>query len=441
MTETHPLLGILEQVDIALIDTDDNRRPIDMAHVEELKKSILERGLIQPIAVYHPPSRPRYKLLAGRHRYHACKELYFTAINARVFDVALDEYQLKAIELYENIHRKDLTGPELSQQTERLHSLMQRIYGPAIPGKATGHALKDTARMLGKSVGSIHGDIKLAKAMEQFPELHLEKIPNKVTAMRVLQRFASTISNQEAAKSIVGSQTTDKVERLMNAYNTGDFFDNTLQPGTFSLIEIDPPYGIDLIKVKRGIDRQRLAAYSEIDGSEYRQFLAQLLDHVYTLASENCWVILWHACQWYADCIAMLSSAGFKAVSVPAIWKKGNAAGQTNLVDMNLGNAYESFIYARKGSPRLHILGRSNVFDYSPVSEGQKIHPTERPLELMRDILNTFTTAGSAVLSPFLGSGNVLLAADELHMPCVGYELSEVYHNAFVSRVHARFNN
>ena len=441
MIESHPLLGLLEQVNITLIDTDDDRRPLDLAHVEELKKSILERGLIQPVALYHPPSRPRYRLIAGRHRYHACKDLGFPTINARVFDRELDPYELKAIELYENIHRKDLTGPEYAQQTQRLHALMQRIYGPPIPGKSVGHAIKDTARMLGKSAGSIHGDIKLAKAMEQFPDLHLEKIPNKVTALRVLQRFASVITNQEAARNLGADGNTNRFEQLRLSYRLGDFFENDLPSSTFSLIEIDPPYGIDLQSVKVGLDRQRLDTYTEIDMDEYTQFLMQLMSCVYKLAGDNCWVILWFGYQWYAECVSALQSAGFSVTTSPAIWRKGNSAGQSNTPDSNLGNSYELFIYARKGAPKLHLRGRSNVFDYNPIPEGQKIHPTERPLELMRDILNTFTVAGTAVLSPFLGSGNTLLAAEELGMPCVGFELSETYYNSFLARINAKFNN
>ncbi len=74
------------------------------------------------------------------------------------------------------------------------------------------------------------------------------------------------------------------------------------------------------------------------------------------------------------------------------------------------------------------------------LSETRKIHPTERPVELIKEILYTFAMPETAVLSPFLGSGNTILAADALGLPCVGYELSEVYYNAFVNRVNSNFN-
>ncbi len=181
--------------------------------------------------------------------------------------------------------------------------------------------------------------------------------------------------------------------------------------------------------------------YGEIAVVDYQQFLARLARCVHKLASDNCWIILWYAHQWYAECVSALQSAGFSVAPIPAIWKKGNLLGQSHAPDSNLGNSYEIFLYARKGSPKLRIPGRSNIFDFASLPEVRKIHPTERPIELMKEVLGTFATPDTAVLSPFLGSGNTLLAADELGMPCIGYELSEVYYNAFLARITSKFNN
>ena len=62
-------------------------------------------------------------------------------------------------------------------------------------------------------------------------------------------------------------------------------------------------------------------------------------------------------------------------------------------------------------------------------------HPTERPIELIQEILATFGVPGSRVLVPFLGSGNTLLAAANLKMSAVGYEIAEENRAAFVLNV------
>jgi DNA modification methylase len=93
------------------------------------------------------------------------------------------------------------------------------------------------------------------------------------------------------------------------------------------------------------------------------------------------------------------------------------------------------FFYAWKGSPALNKAGRANTFNHSPVPPNQKIHPTERPLELMKDLYDTFAFTGSRVLIPFLGSGVGLIAADQLAMSPIGFELSKSYRDSFLVKL------
>jgi site-specific DNA-methyltransferase (adenine-specific) len=94
------------------------------------------------------------------------------------------------------------------------------------------------------------------------------------------------------------------------------------------------------------------------------------------------------------------------------------------------------FFYAWKGQPALNKAGASNEFRCSPVLAQQKTHPTERPVQLMKDIYDTFAFPGSRVLIPFLGSGNGILAANELGMSPIGFELSKGYKDSFLIKVH-----
>ena len=427
------LLGKFETVPIASIDIDsNNHREIDYAHIDELAKSIRERGLINPITLYHPPHRVRYYILAGRHRFHAMKALQHEVISARVYDYELSDYELRVIELYENLHRKELTGPEKDQQIAQLHKLMQQIKGPSTTGSnARGHRITDTARLVGRSVGSVVGSLKMDEAIRNLPELGLDKIAKRSDALRILQRFASVISNQHIVE-----QTSTQEDPLLTSYITGDFFANALPSESFAIIECDPPYGIDLSGLKKSADSAAIRTdYNEIPAQDYPDFMHKLCQECYRLASPSSWFILWFGIQHYNICSAALQSVGFVHHPTPAIWKKGNSPGQTNAADSVLGNAYEAFLWARKGSPKLHQKGRSNIFDYPMVPQRQKIHPTERPVMLVTDILRTFAWPGMQVLCPFLGSGNTLLAAKELGMPAVGFELTENYRNAFVARL------
>jgi DNA modification methylase len=72
---------------------------------------------------------------------------------------------------------------------------------------------------------------------------------------------------------------------------------------------------------------------------------------------------------------------------------------------------------------------------YKPVFSANKVHPTERPIELMQDILQTFGHMGANVLVPFLGSGNTLLAAANLNMKAFGFDLSPEYKSEYILKV------
>ena len=57
---------------------------------------------------------------------------------------------------------------------------------------------------------------------------------------------------------------------------------------------------------------------------------------------------------------------------------------------------------------------------------------TQRPIELMIELLKTFCWEGDRILVPFLGSGTTLLAAEHLKMSAFGFELEQSYKDGFL---------
>jgi len=54
-------------------------------------------------------------------------------------------------------------------------------------------------------------------------------------------------------------------------------------------------------------------------------------------------------------------------------------------------------------------------------------HPTQKPLELMEYLINTYTNEGDLILDNTCGSGTTLLASRNLKRKCIGIELEEKY--------------
>jgi DNA modification methylase len=69
---------------------------------------------------------------------------------------------------------------------------------------------------------------------------------------------------------------------------------------------------------------------------------------------------------------------------------------------------------------------RWNGFLVDPTSTDDRVHPTQKPLALMKWCLSLYPAAKS-VLDPFSGSGTTIVAAKAIGLSAVGIELEERY--------------
>lgn len=58
-----------------------------------------------------------------------------------------------------------------------------------------------------------------------------------------------------------------------------------------------------------------------------------------------------------------------------------------------------------------------------------KIHPTQKPVNLLKQLIEIFTDEGDTVIDPVAGSGTTLRACMELNRNCYGFEVSKEFYN------------
>ena len=413
--------------------------------IDTLAASIKKEGIIQPLAVRAEENG--YTLLAGGRRCKACLQAGIAEVPVRIYPQTISDLEMRSIELMENVCRKDLSWYEASELKKRIHELQVEIYGEktsTLPG-AAGHSLRDTAKLLGLAPSGVATDIELANAVKMFPQLK-EGAKNKSDAMKMFRKLQEEVVVAELAKRAaarVASTPTEVLHKtLIDNYIISDFFAGVAKvpDRSIDIVEIDPPYGINLgiSGIKKTDDSAKTSTkdYNEIPVEQYANFLNNLFKECHRVMSENSWLICWFAQEpWFEVVYQSIMRAGFKGNRIPAIWVKENFAGQANHPESLLANCYESFFYAHKGSPTISRQGRSNVFRFKPVYSQSKIHPTERPVELIQEILQTFAWEGCRVMVPFLGSGNTLLAASNLSLTAFGFDLSPEYKNPYTLRV------
>jgi len=414
----------------------------DYGDLEGLIKSMKKYGIIQPLAVakQNDPEKP-YILLAGGRRFDAARLAEIEEIPVRIYTKALSDLDMRSIELEENIQRKDLDFIEDCNLKREIHRLQLAIHGAKVSTSpdASGWSMRDTADLIGRDHKTVSMDIKLADAVEGFPDLHWDKCKNKSDAVKMLNKLEERIVRKELsdkATKLLSKTAKKKTE----AYIVGDFFDKiTKVPNkSIELVELDPPYAIDLPQQKAKDNYSIIYgdSYNEVASSQYLEFMQNVLRECYRVMSDNSWIIVWFGPEpWFDPMYHMIKEAGFQTRRLCGIWTK--PSGQTKHPDIYLASSYEMFFYAKKGDAKINLdkRGRSNVFNFPPVFPAQKIHPTERPVELIEELLNVFAWEGSRVLVPFAGSGNTLVAAYNKKMFPIGYDLSSEYKEGYVSRI------
>ena len=63
--------------------------------------------------------------------------------------------------------------------------------------------------------------------------------------------------------------------------------------------------------------------------------------------------------------------------------------------------------------------------DWPRESKYEKIHPTQKPVELLETLIRIFTDEGDVVIDPVAGSGTTLIAADNLNRKSYGFEIKK----------------
>ena len=109
---------------------------------------------------------------------------------------------------------------------------------------------------------------------------------------------------------------------------------------------------------------------------------------------------------------------------MPLIWEKG----WPGLGDLkgNWGCGYETILYCKKGNRPVNYR-RSAVLTFDKPVPSQQVHPTEKPVGLMAELIKVSTHAGDLVVDPFAGSGSTLSAAELTGRHAIGFELDEKY--------------
>ncbi|CAH3946127.1 Putative methylase [Klebsiella pneumoniae] len=93
---------------------------------------------------------------------------------------------------------------------------------------------------------------------------------------------------------------------------------------------------------------------------------------------------------------------------------------------------YEFVLFFEKGKRKLNNLGIPDILEAKRVMRG---YPTEKPVDLIKILIEQSTIQGESVCDPFFGSGSALIAASELERTFMGNDISSSAHDYFKKRL------
>lgn len=99
-----------------------------------------------------------------------------------------------------------------------------------------------------------------------------------------------------------------------------------------------------------------------------------------------------------------------------------------------VGNCEYALVLYRGKLPKFNNGGKMvfNCIDWIKDAKAKKIHPTQKPLNVLMKLIQIFTDEGDVVIDPVAGSGSTLVAALKLNRKAYGFEIKKEYYLAAV---------
>lgn len=125
-----------------------------------------------------------------------------------------------------------------------------------------------------------------------------------------------------------------------------------------------------------------------------------------------------------------VQDAGFKTVNL-LVWEKNNCTPS----QFYMKNCEYSLLIRKGGSKYINNIGASKTVHKFDNIIGNKVHPTEKPIELMKFYIENSSNKGDTVLDMFMGSGSTGIACLNANRSFIGIETDEKYFDIAANRM------
>lgn len=204
------------KIDKIVTNSNQPRKYFDDGKMSELKDSIKNSGLLQPITV-RKISNGKYEIVAGERRYRACRELGMESIP--VIEINVGDARGYELSVLENIQRENLNPIEEAES----YLMLMEVYG---------YTQEKLSEKLGKTRSSVSNKMRILKLPASVKEM-VKKGEISYGHARTLLSLSDEKKIEEAAKEIINKgysvrETERRVKVLINKGNSSEKFSGDL---------------------------------------------------------------------------------------------------------------------------------------------------------------------------------------------------------------------
>ena len=204
------------KIDKIVTNSNQPRKYFDNGKMSELKDSIKNSGLLQPITV-RKISGGKYEIVAGERRYRACRELGMESVP--VIEMNVGDARGYELSVLENIQRENLNPIEEAES----YLMLMEVYG---------YTQEKLSEKLGKTRSSVSNKMRILKLPASVKEM-VKKGEISYGHARTLLSLSDEKKIEAAAKEIINKgysvrETERKVKFLINKGNSSDALSGSL---------------------------------------------------------------------------------------------------------------------------------------------------------------------------------------------------------------------
>lgn len=288
------------------------------------------------------------------------------------------------------------------------------------------------------------GDIKAAKKdivelAKASPEVQKEIITKSLER----ETNIKTLLNEEKRQQQISDRTVTTPERIQDTdsdLKNMDCLDylKILPNDSVDLVLTDPPYEISretgFKDMTNGVDRLGVSMeFGEWDNPGNVD-LDAVIRELFRVIKKGGTAILFYDLWKITPLQEMMINAGFKQLRFIE-WVKKNPVPLNSKINY-LTNAREIALVGIKGSnPKFHSEYDNGIYSHPIYHSKHRIHPTQKPVELMCELIEKHSDVGDVVADVFLGSGTTVVAAIKKNRKCIGCEIDSKMYARMMERI------